>query len=207
MGDSVPARPDGPELRIVSPPLVQGTFSRRISWGAIFAGTVVAFVLNMMLAILGVGIGAATVNAQGAWSPRVGFGAATWIAVSCMLSFFCAGWTGGRLAGIPRAVESTLHGFLVWGLSVVLAAFLLTSAVRTTFFKGANVLGEVSGFTRFQAAGAAAPGGVFGAALFGFSVMLVGAGLAAFGGFLSTPKNTILTALPAWERRGSGSRR
>lgn len=207
MADSVPARPEGPDLRVVSPPLVQGTFSRRISWGALFAGTVVAFVLNMMLAILGVGIGAATVNAQGTWSPRVGFGAAAWIAVSCMVSFFCAGWTGGRLAGIPRAVESTMHGFLVWGLSMVLAAFLLRSAVTTTFSNGANVLGEVSGFARFQAAGAAPAGGVFSAALFGFSVMLVGAGLAAFGGFLSTPKNTILTALPAWERRGSGSRR
>ena len=207
MADSIPARPDGPELRMSSPPLVQSTFSRRISWGALFAGTVVAFVLNMMLALLGVGIGAATVNAQGAWSPRVGVGAALWVAISSMISFFCAGWTGGRLAGIPRAVESTLHGFLVWGLSMVLAAFLLTSAVSSAVSSGANVLGEVSGFARFQAAGTAPSGSVLSASLVGFLVMLVGAGLAAFGGFLSTPKNTILTALPAWERRGSGTRR
>ena len=205
MADSSSERPGGPELRIVSPPLVQGTFSRRISWGALFAGTVVAFVLNMMLAILGVGIGAATVNAQGAWSPRVGAGAALWVAASSMISFFCAGWAGGRLAGIPRAVESTLHGFLVWGLSMVMAAFLLTSAVTSAV--SSNVLGEVSGFARFQAAGAAPVGGVLSASLLGFLVMLLGAGLSAFGGFLSTPKNTILTALPAWERRGSSSRR
>lgn len=227
------------EHKVGAPPLIQSAFSRRISWGSLFAGAVVASVVQMLLTVLGVGIGAASVDAAGRATPAVGIGAGIWLAVSSIISFYCAGWAAGRLAGIPRAVESTMHGFLTWGLAMVIGMFMLTSAVSGLLGGAASIVGgaaqgagagagqnpgaaagglsqiteSVTGAVQQQGgaagvaqqaqqAGQAAANNVAGASLASFFVMLLGAGAASLGGYVSTPKNTILSNLPAWERRG-----
>lgn len=229
----------GREQRTVASPFaVQGTFSRRISWGALFAGVVVAAVVQMMLSILGVSVGAASIDAQGRATAGVGIGAGIWLAISSILAFFCAGWTSGRLAGIPRAIESTMHGVLSWALTMVIGTFIFTSALSGLVGGAASLLGQTAGnaagsadpaavsssleqvadqvraavdqqggpqamAAQVQQTGAAAADNVAGAALAGFVFMLLGAVAAALGGFVSRPKNSILTTLPAWDRRVS----
>src|SRR6185369_580267 len=43
--------------------------SRRVSWGAILAGSVVAVAISTMLHLLGAGIGAASIDATGGTTP------------------------------------------------------------------------------------------------------------------------------------------
>ena len=212
------------QQRIASVPLVQGSFSRRLSWAALFSGVLVAVAVHTVLTLLGVGIGATGLTGE----PRAGatgLGASIWTAVGTIIAYYGAGWTTGRLAGIPRSVESSMHGFLCWclamtigialamasgGLSAI-SAGLGRAAIPAILTPGAGALQTVAPATpqplsptdltgpvpaEVRAARATAR-----QSLAGFFVMLLGAGAATLGGFISTPVNTILTSLPAWERR------
>jgi hypothetical protein len=100
----------------------------RLSWGAIFAGLVVAMVLQLVLALLGVGIGLAWWD-QGDPLQTLGIGAGIWAAVSTIIALFAGGATAGRLAGILTPGDGAIHGVLVWGLATITTIFFATSGV------------------------------------------------------------------------------
>lgn len=104
---------------------------KRVSWGAIIAGVVITLVIQLALSILGLGIGASAVNPATEQNPGagIGSGAAIWFAVTTLISLFAGGWVAGRLAGIPRATDSLLHGLLTWGTATLLLFYFLTSTV------------------------------------------------------------------------------
>lgn len=103
---------------------------KRVSWGAIFAGTVVAVVVQIMLNLLGIGLGMSALDPTEA-DPLSGLGLGTilWLVVTTLIALFAGGWVAGRLAGIPRRFDGAIHGFLAWGLATLLAFYLITSTV------------------------------------------------------------------------------
>lgn len=117
---------------------------RRVSWGAILAGVVITLVTQLLLSILGLGIGASTINPATEQNPMSGFGTGTgiWFAVTTLLSLFAGGWVAGRLAGIPRAIDSLLHGLLTWGLATLLIFYLLTTTIGSLIGGTFRVLGS-----------------------------------------------------------------
>ncbi len=126
-----------------------GTFAenrtaKRISWGAVFAGVVVALVTQLLLSILGIGIGAGTINPLTEQNPvaGIGIGAGIWFVVSTLIALFAGGWVAGRLAGVPRKTDSSLHGVLTWGLTTLVTFYLLTTAVGALISGAAGVLGK-----------------------------------------------------------------
>jgi hypothetical protein len=103
----------------------------RISWGAIFAGTVVAFVAQILFTLLGFAIGltiAEPVTGQAPWE-GVGIGAGIWWVVTALISLFLGGWAAGRLAGMPLRQDAMLHGVVVWGLVTFVNVFFAISGV------------------------------------------------------------------------------
>lgn len=117
---------------------------RRISWGAILAGVVIALVVQLVLGILGLGIGASTIDPISESNPvsGVGIGAGIWFAVSLLLALFAGGYVAGRMAGIPRRQDGLLHGVLTWGLTTLLMFYLLTTTVGGLIGGTARVLGR-----------------------------------------------------------------
>lgn len=117
---------------------------KRVSWGAILAGVVITLVTQLLLSILGLGIGASTINPATEQNPMTGFGtgAGIWFAVTTLISLFAGGWVAGRLAGIPRAIDSLLHGLLTWGLATLLIFYLLTTTVGSLIGGTFRVLGS-----------------------------------------------------------------
>jgi len=108
------------------PEPMESTAGFRLSWGAVFAGLVVAIALQLTLTLLGAAIGFS------AWQPgestgALGVGAAIWAIVSVLLSLFIGGRTTGRLAGILTRTDGILHGILLWALSTIVAVWLLAS--------------------------------------------------------------------------------
>lgn len=135
----------------------------RLSWGAIFAGLVVATVLQIVLSLLGVAIGLA------AWDPGdaakgLGIGAAIWTALSGILSLFIGGRTAGRLAGILRRKDGALHGVVLWGLSTILTVWLLASGAGALLGSALSIVGRTAAAT---AGGIASGVGQVGAAAVG----------------------------------------
>ena len=96
----------------------------RLSWGAIFAGFIVATALQMVLSTLGLAIGLAAFDpGQGDSARGLGIGAGAWFALTAVVSLFVGGLTTGRLAGILTRGDGRLHGVVMWGLSTLLALY------------------------------------------------------------------------------------
>lgn len=125
--------------------LAAPTALKRMSWGAIFAGVTVAIAVQLLLNLLGAGVGAATIN-PAAQQPGHGlaFGAAMWFVVSSIISLFVGGWVAGRLTGIPNKAEGALHGVVTWALSSLLLVYLLSTAVGGLLGGAATVLGQTA---------------------------------------------------------------
>jgi hypothetical protein len=123
-----------------------GVSVRRISWGSVFAGVAIALAIQLALGILGVGIGASALHPSGAASAQsFGVGSAIWLFVSTMLALFAGGWVAGRLAGVPRAVDSALHGVIAWSLTTILAVYLVSTAIGGLLGGAGALLGNVVG--------------------------------------------------------------
>lgn len=122
----------------------KATFFKRVSWASIFAGIVIALVVQLVLGILGIGIGASSINPISEQDPARGIatGAAVWFIISTLLALFAGGWVAGRLAGVPRRLDSSLHGILTWGASTLLLFYFLTTTVGSLIGGTFRVLGN-----------------------------------------------------------------
>lgn len=117
---------------------------RRISWGAVFAGLVVALVVQLALSLLGLGIGIGTIDPMTEQNPMsgLGTGALIWWIVSMLISLFIGGWVAGRLAGMPTTSDSILHGIVTWSLFTLFSFYLLTSAVGQVISGVGGIIGK-----------------------------------------------------------------
>lgn len=116
-----------------------------VSWGAIFAGAVTALVTQVVLNLIGVGIGLASVGIDAADNPAastVSLGAGLWFVVSGIVASLAGGLIAGRLSGKPLPGTAALHGLVSWAVTTLIVLYLLTSAA-TGLVGGA--LGTVSG--------------------------------------------------------------
>ena len=116
----------------------------RVSWGAIFAGVVVALVVQVLLTMLGVGIGVATLDPGAGDNPAVStFSIATgvWYVLSGIIAAFAGGYIAARMSGKTVATTGALHGLTSWAFTTLLVLYLLSTAV------GGIVGGAFNGIT------------------------------------------------------------
>lgn len=105
---------------------------RRISWAAIFGGAIAALAVQIVLGLLGLGIGLSTVNPATEARPvgaGLGVGAIIWWTFSSLIAMFLGGWVAGRLAGNRMRFDRMLHGLLAWALVTLATFYLLTTAI------------------------------------------------------------------------------
>src|SRR5688572_2691062 len=102
---------------------VRRPFYRHVSWSAIAAGLAVAMVVQIVLTMLGVSIGAATIQPLEENNPveGLGIGAGIWWFITGLISLFVGAFVAGRLAGVFRKKDGALHGFLMWSTATVVA--------------------------------------------------------------------------------------
>ncbi|MGI4835403.1 MAG: hypothetical protein ACRYFK_18275 [Janthinobacterium lividum] len=132
---------------------------KRISWGAVFAGAILALVIQLSLSLLGLGIGLGTIDPLTEQNPMsgIGTGAAIWWVVSTLVSLYLGATVAARLAGVPRRTDSLLHGLLTWAMVTLITFYLLSTAVG-------RIIGGVTGVAGRALSGigsgvaAAAPG-------------------------------------------------
>ncbi|HYG99715.1 MAG TPA: hypothetical protein VD837_11335 [Terriglobales bacterium] len=102
---------------------------KRVSWGAIIAGVVAVLAIQILLSLLGIGIGAVAFDPTQDRPSSFGIGAAIWWVISGLIALFVGGYIAGRLAGIPRRGDGMVHGFLTWSLATLVTFYLLTTTV------------------------------------------------------------------------------
>ena len=149
---------DAPHVSPVTPAEdARSIMINRVSWGAVLAGVVVALVAQLILNMIGVGIGASTLNpgAGDAENPSAtGFsiGAGIWWTMSGILAALAGGFAAGRLSGKPKESTAAWHGLTSWALTTLVVFYLLTSTI------GGLIGGAYRGLTT-AAAGAASTAG------------------------------------------------
>jgi hypothetical protein len=114
----------------------------RISWGAVFAGAVVALVAQLLFTMPGLAIGLTIIEpltGRTPW-PGIGIGAGIWWIVSALISLFLGGWTAGRLAGMPLRQDAILHGIVAWGLIALITFYLVITGVGAVIGGTLNVV-------------------------------------------------------------------
>jgi hypothetical protein len=114
----------------------------KVSWGAIFAGVVVALVVQVLLTMLGAGIGIATLDPATGDNPSAStfsIVAGIWYVLSGIVSAFAGGYVAARMSGKTDPTTGALHGLTTWAFTTLLVLYFLTSTV------GALVGGAFSG--------------------------------------------------------------
>ena len=106
----------------------------RISWGAVLAGVVIALVAQLILNMIGLGVGASTLDPgagadQNPSASGMTLGAALWWMVSGIIAALAGGFAAGRLSGQPKESSAAWHGLISWGLTTLVVFWLLTTAV------------------------------------------------------------------------------
>ena len=131
----------------------------RVSWGAIFAGVVVGLVVQVLLTMLGLGIGVATLDPMTGDSPTAStfsIASGIWYVISGIIAAFAGGYIAARMSGKTVATTGALHGLTTWAFSTLLILYLLSTAagsiVGGTFSGVAGAIGGI-GQTVAQAAG------------------------------------------------------
>jgi hypothetical protein len=108
-----------------------------ISWAAVIGGAVATAALDFILLSLGAGLGLSAVSpwsSLGASSTVIGASVVIWLIVMQVLSGSLGGYIAGRLRTKWPTIHTdevyfrdTAHGFLSWGLAVVVTATFLTT--------------------------------------------------------------------------------
>ena len=118
---------------------------RRVSWGAIFAGTILVLTIQVMLGLLGIGIGLATIDPASNDTPSaftLTSTAGIWAIVTVLIATFVGAWVAARLAGSPNNTDGLLHGIVTWALSTLVAVWLLTSGASAIISGAFGALGS-----------------------------------------------------------------
>jgi uncharacterized membrane protein YhaH (DUF805 family) len=106
----------------------------QISWSAVFAGVAVALIAQLLLNMLGLGLGMATLDPGTADNPNAStfsIGAAVWWTLSGIIAAFLGGWIAGRTAGKPKESTGGWHGLVTWAVTSLIVIYLVSSAVSS----------------------------------------------------------------------------
>ncbi len=120
-------------------------------WSAVFAGAVAALSLWLMLYTFGLALGLSTMDPQEPGSFKSsGIFTGIWGLVSPLIALFVGGVIAGRGAGTFERGNGAIHGFVMWGLTALAGAWLVTSLLS---YLVSGVAG--AGKSLMQAGGAA----------------------------------------------------
>ncbi len=126
---------------------------KRISWPAVFGGTMVALGTMILFVLFGLAIAFLIGRPRGieAWS-------VIWYLVTSIVALYIGGWVAARLSGNPDRRAAQLHGLVTWGLTTLATAFFLTTSAWNVLSTGAGLLAAaVTQTPQGQAAAAQAP--------------------------------------------------
>jgi hypothetical protein len=116
-----------------------------------------ALVVQLILNLLGVGIGAATLDPGTDDNPSAtsfSVVAAIWWTLSGIIAAFAGGFAAGRLAGQPKESSGGWHGLTAWAVTTLVIFYLLTSAVGSILGGAYNTLTSAVGNVASTAGGA-----------------------------------------------------
>lgn len=146
-GDVV-TRGTAPAAGFTSRPVVgvgenQIEVKNRVQWGPIIAGLVTTLATMLVLTVLGLAIGASILEPTDPGAD-LGAAAATWGAISAILSFFVGGWVAAKSAAVGGPGSGMLNGFMVGAAALTLILWLTGAGLGNLFGTLGSNLGDIA---------------------------------------------------------------
>jgi len=120
----------------------------KISWSGVFAGALLALTVHLILNMMGIGIGAATIDPVQGETPSLAafsIGAGIWWTISGIIAAFIGGYTASRLSGRPSRSTGGLQGVTAWALSIMVIFTMMTTTFGTIAGGAVNALTTATG--------------------------------------------------------------
>src|SRR3954447_19168427 len=103
----------------------------QVSWGAVFAGATISLVMQMILNMVGLGVGLSTLDIAKGDTPTassLSLGAGIWWVISGIVAAAVGGYIAGRLSGKASQSTTAYHGLIAWAVSTLIVVYILSSA-------------------------------------------------------------------------------
>ncbi len=117
----------------------------RFAWSSIFAGAMLVLAIEVLLDILGAGVGLGIVHPGSSNTPTVsglGIGAGVWWFVASIIAFIFSCYVAARMAGVPTRFDGVLHGLVIWALAMLVTIYLITSVIGGVIGGAFSVVGS-----------------------------------------------------------------
>jgi hypothetical protein len=137
-------------------PAILQAEGKKVSWGGIFGGVLVAVGVVVLLAALGMAVGISAAQPGQTDASTLGTGAGIWAALSLLAALFVGGMVSTRIGAISDRATGFFEGVLVWVVSILLMGYLATSGITMLAGGAFKMLG---GATQAIGAVAQAQGG------------------------------------------------
>jgi hypothetical protein len=100
-----------------------------LRWGAIFAGATAALAIQIVLMMLGAGLGLAMFSPTTSDHAIASFGtgAAVIQGITAVLSLWAGGWVAGRFMRKVGEGSGRLYGFMVWAVATITVVVMLST--------------------------------------------------------------------------------
>jgi hypothetical protein len=136
--------------------LTPPSLTRRVSWGAIFAGFFVTMVIQLTLTLLGAAVGAASLEPfrEPHSGQKVAIASGIWLLASGLISIWVGACVAGRLCGGPQRADGLIHGIVAWSVSTCATLALLATTLGAAIGGTAALLGgalELGNLTKSEA--------------------------------------------------------
>ena len=104
-----------------------------LSWSAVWAGTLSAIALALIIGLVAIAVGAHRVGGPaGAWH-QVGLIALAFSVFGSFLAFAVGGWVAAKVAGARRSETAMLHGAIAWLVAVPILVVLASMGAASYF--------------------------------------------------------------------------
>lgn len=115
---------------------------RKISWGAIIAGSFIAVAIVVVLGFFGAGIGLWAVEPGGQPDSVGGMASATaiYLILAQLVALFIGGYIASRMSDARDRQNAILHGAVVWSLATITAMLMAASTVGSIFYTSVSVV-------------------------------------------------------------------
>lgn len=116
-----------------------------VSWRAIFAGTITALSVMLVLNLIGLAIGLGSINPTEESNPLsgLGTGALIWWIISNLIALFAGAFVAARVGVSFSTKSGIVQGLMTWALYTFISAWLLTSAIGSIISGVGNLVSGV----------------------------------------------------------------
>ncbi|EAU41526.1 hypothetical protein FP2506_13874 [Fulvimarina pelagi HTCC2506] len=96
-----------------------------IAWGAVIAGVILAVAIQLMLGLLGLGLGFGGLPGTDRSVTALASAAGIYSLVAALTGLFVGAFATSRFAGLSEKIDSILHGLVTWAVATLLVVLVL----------------------------------------------------------------------------------